>query len=1499
MTTNLTGTQRVPKPPNHLNTHVFPRFSLLSATDGYSSKCDAEPAFKKQKLDNGRDPITASPGSQTPLTSLSLGHDDGSQHPDDAKTNVTTVLNKSFVRNEKPPPTASLSHPLRPFHGQQKVRKRNQKLPRPRRSLDVEGVQTRPFVLRPPSSAPRYPFSSKRNKRSSLDTPERSSPLNGEDAADFAPWSGNSMEDVLSDSTTKQGFQDKVQVSQNESSSAKLSVWNSLKHKPGLQVMSSLFTLILEKREIHGTIIVGSTFKPPPRVTLTDSKRETWLRDLANPNIPLRRLSRTIPHGIRGRALLDHALAKKIPIARTLWLAQCVGANEIRAFKRKGASGAFAVGGDMKWIREWTANVEQYLDAIIKTCGCEGWQEKLAYCLKLAAHLLAESLLDREHYFDWLLTAIAGCQLDTLPVYLTIIRSHLDELGQSRRFGRRLVKALLDQLYEIEHHSMQPLYTIVGLEVAAIIKILLILSPSSFLLLDQWSKYSPMLRAAVGPGEPVVHSQYEKLHRRNIRLQGMASSETTPTLESPQVLLDVLDSVSPGVGVSDIAHDMFAVSSDPSLLVHTCLRWCSSMYRSGHGRMYAAARLLRKWSRMGIDVETCILDFIAADGRVRNLEQMQLYRVIGELIRSRHFSVGRYLHWLIANGMPDTSNLSGKKSSCGLGLIHHIPLDGLPLHVIHLRQNLLRLLSISGDDETRQFAQNEGFINAQLGIAKKDFAMPSDMGHQPISHCSKHLTIKLDIGYRIRKKISSLSARLYPIQEPSLKVFDRCPPSPLRPIVNVGQLQALLGILEDAEDFTSMGQVLTQCPMAQDAQLLTVAARTLCHYLDIFLAIGGADTLCAHFWQQRSKVVTGSESVSLIETLLDLGRALTNHPGMIRELQDDLRKHESKISVTACSPISEHMAEAIQINEPGTDGPCTDDIEQLLSSGTSIDKRLLSKLFDAIWKRFELTWNGSIQPSLVAASLLSRLCSFDSIAITQMMFVEIDKALLSHQRPKLMRIWLSLVCSQAIPLDKLLNQFSWFLRAAKDPAAVGQLVVEAAECLVASRPKADASIQYLYYRFYYQQQQLLSSFSPDVVMIIHRLLECALNDGENPTEAARRLLRGNDFQTFLRTYPSRSPRHFEWFEEAFAPIVAANGVAQILEDLIIPLRDGERRNPSYVKHALTASLASEQEQDRSCNRVTMLLRKADSFSLPLYRLYLRAMMTDMSKLDEDASHVLTSVIQDLVSTTTPERLRLWASLLSGLPPEQRQSIRNKSEAEFLALVSQPTQSRMEDVPKHLRYLLSVTQEVHTIVHTSSSATRILSEIHRRLSDLIATLPSLLHRFNNKAGPEAAITPIDRLNYSMLDALLYFLHAHQSAFTTPDVSEGTIAPLIVRLSLLHVKPFPTSFAYLAELTYDFLVVICDDLSPAILSTCMHTLHKDHHLMNPRLDFLFACPSAPEINWLQVSRDAGSSRKSSLQAFPIRKWETMPDATPLMTENDTSISLTLFGARKAVL
>lgn len=197
--------------------------------------------------------------------------------------------------------------------------------------------------------------------------------------ADFSPWMGNHPEDVLNDQTMKHGYFDRPQLSHNETSTARNSLYSQMKNRSGLQKLSSLFSAALEKREAHNKVRAASTFKPPPRVTLTDNKREAWLRDLANSDVPLRRLSRTIPHGIRGKVLLDQCLSKWVPIGRAVWLAKCVGANEIRAFKRKGTSGSLTQGLEVKWVREWTSSVQQFLEGVIASCGQDDWKPKFNY----------------------------------------------------------------------------------------------------------------------------------------------------------------------------------------------------------------------------------------------------------------------------------------------------------------------------------------------------------------------------------------------------------------------------------------------------------------------------------------------------------------------------------------------------------------------------------------------------------------------------------------------------------------------------------------------------------------------------------------------------------------------------------------------------------------------------------------------------------------------------------------------------------------------------------------------------------------------------------------------------------------------------------------------------------------------------------------------------------------------------------------------------------------
>lgn len=193
-----------------------------------------------------------------------------------------------------------------------------------------------------------------------------------------SPWTGQRPEDRLTDLVIKNGYFEKAQV-HNEANTAKPSLWPHLKNGSGIHNLSTLFAAVLQRKEEQGRVIAPSAFKPPPRVTLTDTKREAWIHDLASPSVPLRRLSRTIPHGIRGKLLLDQCLAKQIPMTRAVWLARCVGANELRAFRRKGVSGTVMVDNELRWTREWTSVVESFNQECVEARSNPAWKIRISY----------------------------------------------------------------------------------------------------------------------------------------------------------------------------------------------------------------------------------------------------------------------------------------------------------------------------------------------------------------------------------------------------------------------------------------------------------------------------------------------------------------------------------------------------------------------------------------------------------------------------------------------------------------------------------------------------------------------------------------------------------------------------------------------------------------------------------------------------------------------------------------------------------------------------------------------------------------------------------------------------------------------------------------------------------------------------------------------------------------------------------------------------------------
>ncbi|OAX81386.1 hypothetical protein ACJ72_04276 [Emergomyces africanus] len=631
-----------------------------------------------------------------------------------------------------PQPASLPPLPLRPWkYGPQE--RYLASTPKPKDGMEGGEVQTTPYHIDIPSVAPRFAD----NK-----------------PADFAPWTGSQPEDVLSEQTAKQGFYDRVQVSSNESASARATLYTHFKHRSGLKILSSVFAAALEKRQAQCTITTASTFRPPPRVTLTDIKREAWLRDLANPSVPLRRLSRTIPHGIRGKVLLDQCLGKSIPICRAIWLAKCVGANELRAFKRKGTSAGVASGLESKWVRDWTIGVQQFIEGVIASVGDANWKLRISYSIRLSSRLFLEHLVEQDHFLDWFLTSLDNASFESLPVWLLMIGVYWQNILRYRKRGRRLVECILEKLRLAtetdQNGSLNPLIR----RLSRLIKSFSHNHPSSFILPRSWAKYDRVLLSCLDMNVPDDRAVFEKLKARNTRVCRLKNDRGKSTRSPHQRLIQLLDSSN---DVHTICTECLNISRDYSILVSKIIEWASTTFRYGLARKYTAVRIFRRWKKAGIDIDFHLLSFLMQNHQKSGVQLLDVFHVICELVRSQSFSVAKYLQWLMARGVvSNISEFPQKNVSGDIGLLGHLPACRLPNHIWSLRNTLLSRTGFSVTIEDDTIQRIKASVRRRLPnmfpqlSPNWDAEMTDDVDLASLSW-----TVKSEIGNWIRDQVAS------------------------------------------------------------------------------------------------------------------------------------------------------------------------------------------------------------------------------------------------------------------------------------------------------------------------------------------------------------------------------------------------------------------------------------------------------------------------------------------------------------------------------------------------------------------------------------------------------------------------------------------------------------------------------------------------------------------------------------------------------------------------
>lgn len=1278
-------------------------------------------------------------------------------------------------------------------------------------------------------------------------------------AADFSPWTGNHPEDVLNEAVVKAGYCDKGPgANQTECNSAKPTIWPNLsaKNNTGLSMLSFLFTSVMDKRQALGKCTAPSTFRPPPRVTVTDTKREAWLRDLANPEVPLRKQSRTIPHGIRGKLLMDQCLGKDIPLQRAVWLAKCVGANELRAFRRKGISGVAAASGESKWVREWTMHVEQFVEGVVSTCGQQDWQARMNYAVKLASSFYAEKLLDADHYLDWVVSSFAEASMERLPIWIVMTQLYWKDVVRIVRRGRKLAENLLERLHQITQAGSE-VHGLLKTRLQKLIAVLAVTSRGCLVIPQTWHKYKYLLAPASTTGaESSTESTAEILAKRNERIAGPLS-KTPASIKSP--LLDLyaeLDSVDLEVGVERLANTCVMLVPDSSALVSALLDWASSPHRQGSSRVYLAARLISNIRRQGYDTDSAILAYLGVTSSRPASQLEYVYRVVGELVRNDGFSVGRFLQWLISSG----ALYAGEEGQSATGLLAALPTGPLPVHIANLRQTLLGRLHETSDLQERvadSIARIEEALEKSATEPVESVALPEG---SPVA-------VKVAVAQHLRARIPSVA---------------------LHSGIEFDTFCVLRDVLESATDVPGLSQLVDAVMSSDEPALLATATDTVTMHVASFAALGQLQHLADRIIE-RYRALRSQQPLDrvLILALAALAKRLDDSAALTNLLAHDLAICEQQDSLAVCSPASDSM---IGMHASSLD--TADDIDAVFASGNVMDDQLLQRVFLRILQRASKPHPAGQGPSSKLVGWLHQL-RLVSTSFNQLVSNYLRSAFKgAGDNLSPVGAITALAAAGCTDMDTIASH----AKAVDSPRAA----------VIAMRLLLDpdtASVGLLpAERYRYNVMQRRCCRENPIVVTALLCTACVSPDfsADDP-----------NIINLLVDYSTSSPA------------ILRRTVLQANLSPAVFLNIG-RLPRALLKRALIGNPPAEVLNART------IVQLADPLSILMCAGALEAYMTMEAPNEAGADEKVRAVLIEAIVGGS----EVWPQLLEVVTQPVKKALHVWAQEQLLDAATRIDDfSDEQGVIERFKSVLDVTNgdsnDSEYVAVLSRLAER-LKGVEQQLHELDLTVPGAA----DKVG----------LHNRVLSILLHICSLHLQPSTTETEAQRQVrGNLLMALCALLVHPTRQTQQAMGEYIFDLASALADSLPENVLTA----VARSKHVTDPRLQAIFGNSSTATDAWLALASQvqppgsqqqraiakhpsqqghlgaragmasqnvAGSAQQAQPQRawphlntnrapvevkvtpFPLKRWEIMPDPTPVMGENDTSLSLGLFGARK---
>jgi mediator of RNA polymerase II transcription subunit 12 len=1023
----------------------------------------------------------------------------------------------------------------------------------------------------------------------------------------------------------------------------------------------------------------------------------------------------------------------------------------------------------------------------------------------------------------------------------------------------------------------------------------------NFIAPKLWAKYRELLLTQLGPDDERLMVILTTIDRRNARLN---TSGTEKKASPRRQLIQLLDTTLWQALSSELVRDCWKLDEDKAMLIRTVLEWSTSSHRPGNVKIYVAARILRSWSKSGADITEAILSFLDTTACEAGRSRPAFYHLISELVRSEHFSVPRYLQWVIARGGLYNPADVAPDGPCATRLLAELPTHNLSESILELRMTLLNRADFLVDEEEDRSREYMVLMNRKLPGMQANVDMDLESTNVPLTANLTDLTsevsrtTKSELGLWLRQKVG------LQMVQPTIPPLDDWDDSPMKggtSAITSSDFNSVRQYLERIDDFSMLADVLKIVSSSNDAEVLASCADTLNLHFETFAAIGALKGLFDILMGRLRALGEEMESIPrvFLVSLSDLASRLPEQKTVAQQLAQELARSDRKTAAEACSPVSDHMA-LMQTAE----ADFTDEIEKVLASGNSMDQATLERLFQRIILRLEASWEKSPEQQRSFGLLLTRLRTFDAPQFDLLMATWVNRLLQMQSRPEMAQVFGPLVSFGCLSLrDVLLGSISVEEKEVpSDDPKIPTISQEALGLLVAPINLPEVVTVEEEYRFRVEQAHMQRDYANEVLTVIRRAFEVIHQHFESDHETA--------------------------FE--MKPIFQSQGMYELLqrlllldtnsftENLVMPLLQSTNSEIVAAINQNIDRLLSTMSSDETIT-AEEVLNLADDLTLPFCQVKLASMFrtedTVMEGTEDSRSERLEAFDSAIGSAVTAGKTT-WASIVPLLDMSISQHLRKRAETQFLQLFPSPRTASGDDSSSIQKRIILAENLLRIIDATAYSISATVPTVPNQASlahDIVITLNGIWLLLSNSQNQEIK----DAILGKWLPLLLPFTTIQASAFEPTKTGHESrakatlsLAAIILELQALNISS--EQINSLIETTFDLALHLVDCLPEDMRLQCVKSLRDA--ASSPKISYLFSVPTNP-TEWLFLSqkervgggpggaggegRIAGAgadTQKEKLAPFALRRWEMLGEPTPNVGENDTSLSLTLFGARK---